>query len=128
MKEWFRNAFAVEANAELIVDDETRAIVDKLAHEIVRRRLTTPALLALEMGRPLNYIGSQAMVFMQPIVSVLFNTEGYEAFARFMEQRKSVDYLCDRIEQTEADLIAKETDVETTTSTPGFAGECHDED
>ena len=128
MKEWFRNAFAVEANAELIVDDETRAIVDKLAHEIVRRRLTTPALLALEMGRPLNYIGSQAMVFMQPIVSVLFNTEGYEAFARFMEQRKSVDYLCDRIEQTEADLIAKETDVETTTSTPGSAGECHDED
>ena len=128
MKQWFRNAFAVEANAELVVDDESRVIIDKLAYEIVRRRLTTPALLALEMGRPLNYIGSQAMVFMQPIVSVLFDTDGYEAFARFMEQRKSVDYLCDRIEQAEADSIAKENDAKTTTSTPGSAGECHDED
>ena len=88
MKQWFRNAFAVEANAELVVDDESRVIIDKLAYEIVRRRLTTPALLALEMGRPLNYIGSQAMVFMQPIVSVLFDTKGYEAFARFMESQE----------------------------------------
>ncbi len=128
MKEWFRHAFAVEVDAELIVDDECEAIIDKLAHEIVRRRLTTPALLALEMGRPLNYIGSQAMVFMQPIVSVLFDTKGYEAFARFMEQRKSVDYLCDRIEQAEADSIAKQNDSDTTTPTADSSGECHDED
>jgi len=128
MKKWVRNAFAVEADAELVVDEDSRVIVDRLAREIVRRRLTTPALFALEMGRPLNYIGSQAMVFMQPIVSVLFDTEGYEAFARFMEQRKSVDYLCDRIEQAEADSIAKRNDTDSNTPTACSAGECHDED
>ena len=128
MKKWVRNAFAVEADAELVVDERSSAIIERLAREIVRRRLTTPALLALEMGRPLNYIGSQAMVFMQPIVSVLFDTEGYEAFARFMEQRKSVDYLCDRIEQAEADSIAKRNETESTPPSAGSAGECHDED
>ena len=127
MKDWVRNAFAVDADAELVVDDRTRDIVERLAREIVRRRMTTPALLALEMGRPLNYIGSQAMVFLQPIVSVLFDTDGYEAFAKFMEQRKSVDYLCDRIEQAEADAIARDEGEDMKESTTAAAGECHDE-
>lgn len=108
---WFRNAFAVDAEGSLEVTPRQKEIVDKLAKSLVRRRLTTPALFALEMGRPLNFIGSQAMLFFQPIVSVLFDTEGYREFARLMEHRESVAYLCERIETIEAEAMAIESDM-----------------
>jgi hypothetical protein len=112
-----RNAFAVDEPGSLEVNDRQKQIVDKLAREVVRRRLTTPALFALEMGRPLNYIGSQALLFFQPIVSVLFDTEGYRDFARFMEHRESVAYLCERIEAVEAEAMTIEKELKQTSST-----------
>ena len=42
------------------VSRETDAVLDRLAQEVVRRRLTTPALLLLEVGRPLNFVSALA--------------------------------------------------------------------
>jgi hypothetical protein len=105
-----KHAFAVEPSGPAEPTPEQRAIVDRLCREIVRRHLTAPALLYLEVSRPLNYLGSQAMHFFRPIVAALFDTRGYEQFACFLERRGSVDYLCARLEYFEAEGTKRKPD------------------
>jgi len=106
---WWKHAFAVESAAQLEPSDAERAAADRVCREIVRRHLSTPALLFLEVSRPLNYIGAQAMHFFQPIVSAVLPGEGYRVFTEFLERRGSVDYLCRRIEDLEAECRRKPT-------------------
>jgi hypothetical protein len=54
--------------------------------------------MALEMSRPLNFVGSQAMHFLTPFLSVFTNTQGYQQLAEFLEQRGSIDTICIAIE------------------------------
>ena len=101
--QWLKHAFAVDAPGTAEPTMEQRGAADAVCREIVRRRLTTPALLFLEMSRPLNYLGAQALHFFAPFVSVLTTGDGHRHFARFLEQRGSVDFLCARLEQLEAE-------------------------
>ena len=100
---WLKHAFAVDPPGPAEPTLEQKAAVDKVCAEIVRRHLTTPALLFLEMSRPLNYLSAQALHFFAPFVSVLTNAEGHRHFAAFLERRGSMDYLCGRIEELEAE-------------------------
>ena len=84
---------------EAALDDEDRALLDKLADGIARRRLTTAALFFLESMKPLGFLGSQAMRFFQPIVQIVWTSpESYERLARILERRGSVELLCRRLE------------------------------
>ena len=101
---WLKNAFAVDPSGPVEPTAPQRIVVDRVCAEITRRRLTSPALLFLETCRPLNYVGAQAMQFFQPIVSLAIGSrEGYRHFAEFLEQRGSVDYLCQRLEEAETE-------------------------
>ena len=94
-----RNAFAVDKPGAAEPTERLVEIVDTVAKAVVRRNMTTPALMALEMGRPLNFVASQAIHFFRPIISVVLDTEAIKEFATFLEQRGSVEYLCRRLEQ-----------------------------
>jgi hypothetical protein len=94
----FRNAFAVDKPGAAEPTRRIVEIVDKVAKAVVRRKMTTPALMALEMGRPLNFVASQAIHFFRPIISVVLDTEAIKEFATFLERRGSVEYLCRRLE------------------------------
>ena len=83
-------------------------LVEKLCVELVRRHLATPARLMLEMCRPLNYVSAQLLHFFQPIAGIIANTEEYEAFATFLEQRGAIEYISLRLEAVEAACIARE--------------------
>ena len=107
MKGWLKKAFAVEAPNGGELTDPQKAVVDKVCREVVKRHMTTPALIFLESFRPLNYIGSQVMYFFQPFISAILTSEAYQHFAEFLEQRNSVDYLCQRIEYFEAKVSSK---------------------
>ncbi len=107
MKGWLKKAFAVEAPNGGVPTDAQKAVVDKVCREVVKRHMTTPALIFLESFRPLNYIGSQVMYFFQPFISAVLTSEAYQHFAEFLEQRKSVDYLCQQIEHFEAEANSK---------------------
>lgn len=93
-----KNAFAVEKPGLATPTEPQRVIIERVCGEIVRRRLTTPALMMLEMSRPLNFVGAQAMHFFTPLVSTVTDAKGYEQFAMFLEKRGSIAYMCARIE------------------------------
>jgi hypothetical protein len=96
-REQFKHAFAIEQGA-VEPNDRQVELVDKVCKAVVRRGLIVPALLALEMCRPLNYVASQAMHFFRPIVSVILDGPSIGEFASFLEQRGSIEYLCQRLE------------------------------
>lgn len=100
---WLRHAFAVEPPVPAEPSDEQRAVVDRFCREIVRRQLVTPALMFLEMSRPLNYITAQALHFFAPVVSIVAGGQGHRHFAAFLERRGSIEYLVRRIEELEAE-------------------------
>ena len=62
-----------------------------------------PAMMALEMARPLNHLSAQVLTFFQPFVATIGDSAAYEQFTSFLEQRGSVDYIGARIEALEAD-------------------------
>ena len=99
---WLHHAFAVDPPGAARPDEEQRPVVDALCAEIVRRRLTSPALMALEMSRPLNYVSAQLLHFFQPFFAAVADTTAYDQFTRFLQQRGSVDYLVERLEAVEA--------------------------
>ena len=107
MLNWLKHAFAVDDGPVEPTPEQAKA-VDAVCREVVKRHMTTPALLFLEMSRPLNYIGSQAMHFFQPMISAISDAAGPKHFAEFLEHRGSIEYICRRIEDLEAEAVAVE--------------------
>ncbi len=87
---------------------EEEAVLEKVAHKVVDRGMTVPAILALESVKPLNYIGSQLMVFFEPIVQSLFNFKDYDNFRSALEKRVSIEILLLKIEKYDAVAAARE--------------------
>lgn len=106
---WIKHAFALDQQTVEPTPVQAQ-VVDKVCREIVRRGLTTPALVSLEVFRPLNYVGAQAMHFFRPIVTLILDGEGYRHFSEFLEHRESVDYLVRRIEELEDECRTVESE------------------
>lgn len=106
MREFLRNAFALDDGKPCDPSDDERAVLDRVVDEVVRRRLSTPAIAFLEMSRPLNVVGAAAIHFFTPIAAVLANPLHLRRFADFLERRGSVDYLCRMIERAEQARVA----------------------
>lgn len=98
-KKWLAHAFAVRGDEADAPTELEESVADSICREITVRKLTTPALVFLESVRPLNYVSSQLMHFFSPLVACLCQPQKYDAFARFLERRESVDYLCRRLEE-----------------------------
>jgi len=89
--------------------DRQKALIVKLVDWTVRKRMTTPAILFLESVRPLNYVGSQVMVFFAPIVNVVFNMPEWDELRDVLERRESIAYVLDQIEEKEAEYLTAES-------------------
>lgn len=104
MREFFRNAFALDDGKPCAPSPEQRAILERVADEIARRRMTSTAVAFLEMSRPLHTLGSAAVHFMTPIASSLANPIALKHFAEFLEKPGSVDVLANMLEEAEKRL------------------------
>ena len=92
----FKHAFATEG--EKLEDDDT-VLIRKLADFVIRRNMSVPAVMFLESVRPLNFVGSQAMVFFKPILSRFFSRVEYDRITIILEKREVVDLLINEIEK-----------------------------
>ena len=87
--------------AEDVPEEEAEALLEKLADGIVRRQLAIPAVLLLETCKPLNFVGSQALAFLAPLLTLIFNKADVDRFIELLEKRQSVDLICDTILELE---------------------------
>jgi len=97
-RDGLKHAFAVEKPGPAEPTERQGELVDTVCKAVVRRGMVTPAIMTLEMCRPLNFVAAQAMHFFRPIVSVILDGPSIAEFAAFLEQRGSVEYLCRRLE------------------------------
>ena len=94
--EKLRHAFAFGEEA---LTKEEEDLLQTLAKEIVKRGMGTVAILFLEPFKPLSFIGSQVMVFLEPFVSAIFPTNVYKLIEKALEKRSGVEVLIRYIEK-----------------------------
>lgn len=90
---------------EFELPDERRdELIEKTARAVVDRNLAAPAIFFLETMKPLSFIGSQAMVFFDPIVRSIFDFQQYNEVRLALEHRENVELLLQKIEAYDADF------------------------
>lgn len=109
---WMNNAPIPNDGREIFPDEEL-VVIDKLARKVVDRGMTVPAIIFLESVKPLNFIGSQALVFFEPIVQTIFNFREYDTFRSALEKRPSIELLIQKIEAFDADSLVREKRIKT---------------
>jgi len=82
-------------------EDAKGEIVEKLARAIVSRRLEAPAVLLLELNRPLGFLLSQGAFFARPFVSFFLPPREVEAAAEVLGDPAAFDHLIERIGELE---------------------------
>ena len=99
------NLFGPGLNPEDYRTDTPEAaaeLFERIARKIVEREMTVPAIMMLEMVKPLSFLGSQALVFLNPVVSLVVSSGDYYRFVRLMEERENIEKLAVAIEEENA--------------------------
>jgi hypothetical protein len=91
-----------------ITPERREKLIEGITQKVAQYGMITPAIFFLEMNKPLSYIGSQAMHFFSPIVSVLFVS--FEEYAYFFEDRANLEALIVRLEEISRDEDSKARD------------------
>ena len=73
-------------------------LVEFVAREIQLRGLTGPAVMFLEASRPYRPLGSQAMLFFDPVLRGMFGGDMAE-MQRVMADEIGIDRLIERLEE-----------------------------
>ncbi len=87
--------------ASNITPERRVAIIERIASRVVDLKLTPLAIVMLESSKPLSFIGSQLMVFFQPIITAIFPFQQYDEVAALLEDRTSIEELIQTIERRE---------------------------
>lgn len=84
------------------LDPADEALLAKVADQIVRRGLSVPAVFLLESSKPMSYVGSQGLVFLEPFVRAFLSLDSYNRFVRLIEDRDNYERLIEVIEARDA--------------------------
>lgn len=96
----FAHAFRVRTSDENnTLDEKELALISRLITIIQKRKLVTPAMLFLECTQPLNYIGSQLMVFLRPFLTFLFSPADYDLLQGILEKREGIKRIIEELEK-----------------------------
>jgi len=88
----------LESFARELTAEEEAQMMDRIAAEVIKRRLETVAIMFLESIKPMSYVGSQlAMVFVGPFLAV-FGDLGVN-YIKFFDKRENVEKLLLKIEE-----------------------------
>ncbi|MDD3626346.1 MAG: hypothetical protein PHV06_03425 [bacterium] len=96
-----------ESDDSQVLTEKDKLLIDKIAKKIVYLGLSTPAIFFIEMHKPMNFLGSQLLVFLEPILWGFFNTDEFRRFALILEKRDSLEVLLRRIEELEEEINEK---------------------
>jgi len=94
-------------DVDKILNLNEKKIIEKVAKKVVQWHMAVPAILFIESVKPLNFIGSQILVFFSPIVQSIFTIVDYDKFTAMMEDRRKVELFLREIEKQEAERSAK---------------------
>jgi hypothetical protein len=80
---------------------QSEQLIEQLAAQISRWRLTMPAILLLQVTRPLSFIASQGLLLCQPLLSFVYDASRVADYAELLADRANIDCLVARLEAAE---------------------------
>ena len=86
------HAFSTGSKSEVFTIEDL-ALLERIADAVVKRGMAAPATMFLESLGPMNFLGSQALYFLTPIVEWAFNAREVEQVARLLERRDTISRL-----------------------------------
>jgi hypothetical protein len=101
LKAGLRHAFAVTREHDALSLDDL-ALLERVADAVVARGMAAPATVFLESAGPMNFLGSQALHFLTPILDLACKTNELERVARLLERRDAIPRLIAFIEAKSA--------------------------
>ena len=92
LRKGLRHAFSMEP-ATPALSDEDVALLERIADALVTRGMGAPATMFLESMAPMNFLGSQALHMLIPILECAFDAKDMERIARLLERRETISRL-----------------------------------
>lgn len=96
--EWLRHAFAVAPQDSCTPTEDERAVVVAVCEFVHRRQMIAPAILMAQSSAPLGGLGAQSLVFLQPLLEVVFDRRSLELWASFLARPGAIEYFCRTLE------------------------------
>ncbi len=85
----------------LSLEKQDLAFLEKIAKRIHDSGFVTPAILFLEMTKPLALLGSHALIFLGPILNAFIQSENYYRTIQVFEEPENIEILLQMIEALE---------------------------
>jgi len=80
---------------------EKEKFIEQIASGIVERRMSAPAILFLEILKPLCCIGNQVLFFLDPLLKLFTEINDYEKYTQLLENRENLEMLIKKIEEND---------------------------
>ncbi len=93
-----RHAFSTKPVTKPLTPEEL-ALLDHIATKVVSRHMETPMILLLESVGPMNFLGSQALHVLSPLIDLLGESKDTTRIADILERRDSIQQLITLIEK-----------------------------
>ena len=95
----------MESNAFVRGDAARREqMIERLAGWITARGLESPAILLLELSKPLALLGSQVLLVLHPFLGSALPQNALNEWADLLEDPVTVDQILDQLESRDAEL------------------------
>lgn len=86
----------------MALDQQRREqLIENLARRAARMHVTAPAILFLEMHRPLAFLGAQMLWVGQPFLSLWLERADIRDVALLLEDREGVERLIEHLERAQ---------------------------
>lgn len=82
-----------------LTPEERDKLINELAQKVVDKRMETPAIMFLEMHKPVTFLASQSMLVASPFLVPLFGAEGVQKYSKLFSSVDNVELLIERIEE-----------------------------
>lgn len=102
---------------EELTNQETESLIRKAAREIRKRKLEAPAILFLEMHKPLSYVSSQAAIAFSPFLVPFFGFQNMNDYSRLFARRENVERLIEVLGSKDPSVLEEPLE-ETEAKTP----------
>jgi hypothetical protein len=82
-----------------LTPEEEDQLINRVAEEIQKRKLSVPAMLALEMHKPLAGILGQSSVVFAPFIVPFMGFQAANDYTRLLAKRENFEKLMQKLEQ-----------------------------
>jgi positive regulator of sigma E activity len=84
-----------------LTEDQEKELIQKAAQEIRKRKLQAPAVLMLEMHKPLAFLSSQAAIVFSPFLVPFLGFDNVNDYSRLFAKRDNIERLLLELEREE---------------------------